>query len=288
MKKILLFTLLTALLFSCKNKTVSDTSADSYKAFAEKVKQLDLKAENFEDVTDFIELTGADYMPGIANDPYNYEKYLSNVVMAAANLGVYVADGLYQFTYNEYTDGYNSMTAAKNIADHLELGTVFDDLMMDRYNDTTVYADSILTVVGRCIADSKLLLNKEDKMQVFTGLLGGNYVEKLYIMFNIIFEYNIDLPEEAKLVILRQVLLTTDAFLKKLPDVIALVESVKKETDPGTVLDMLKEIEALRQQVKYRDEFGNLTPAMIFENPELLAMYKKIKEVRNYIVAVPE
>ena len=288
MKKILLFTLLTALLFSCKNKTVSDTSADSYTAFAEKVKQLDLKAENFEDVTDFIELTGADYMPGIGNDPYNYEKYLGNVVLAAANLGVYVADGLYQFTYNEYTDGYNSMTAAKNIADHLELGAVFDDLMMDRYNDTTVYADSILTVVGRCITESKLLLNKEDKMQVFTGLIGGNYIEKLYIMFNIIFEYNIDLPEDAKLTILRQVLLTTNTFLKKLPDVIALVESVKKETDPGTILDMLKEIEALRQQVKYKDEFGNLTPAMIFENPELIAMYKKIKEVRTFIVAVPK
>jgi len=160
--------------------------------------------------------------------------------------------------------------------------------MMDRYNDTTVYADSVLTVVGRCIAESKLLLNKEDKMQVFTGLIGGNYIEKLYIMFNIVFEYNIDLPEEAKLVILRQVLLTADSFLKKLPDVIGLVESVKKESDPGTIIDKLKEIEALRQQVKYRDEFGNLTPAMIFENQDLLTMYKKIKEVRALIVAVPE
>jgi hypothetical protein len=288
MKKILLFMLVTALLFSCKNKSVNESSTGEYDAFAAKVKQLNLKAENFEDVTAYLELTGADYMPGIANNPYNYEKYLSNVVMAAANMGVYMADGLYQFAYNEYTDGYNSITAARNIADNLGIGAAFDNLVMDRYNDTTVYADSLLASVGRSIAESKVLLNKEDKMQVFTGAIGGNYIEKLYILFNIIFEYNIELPEDAKLTILREVLLTTNTFLKKLPDVISLVESVKKETDPGTILDKLKEIEALRQQLKFRDEYGKLTPAMIFENQGLLDMYKKIKEVRGLIVTVPE
>ena len=124
-------------------------------------------------------------------------------------------------------------------------------------------------------------------MRLFTGLIGGNYIEKQYILSNIIFKYNVELPEESKLIALREVLLSTRKQMEKLPDVIALIESIKKETDPGIILDKLKEIEAIRQQKVIPEDISRITPAQIFENPKLLEMFEKIKEVRSMIVAVP-
>jgi hypothetical protein len=288
MKKLFLLALVATALISCRTKPTTDSLTTSYDAFAEKIGQLNLTAGNFEDITAMMELSGADYMPDIANDPFINEQYLVNEVMAAANLGVYMADGLYRLAFDEFNDGSLSLKAAKNIADKLKLGSAFDDFVFDRYNDTAVYADSMLYKVKQAISESQVILTDADRMQVFAAIVSGNYIEKLHILFSQIFKYNVDLPEESKLLILRQTILVTDALLKKLPDVISLVESVKKESDPGIILARLKEIEALRLQLKFADEPGKLTPDLIFKNQGLIDVYNKIEEVRALIVSVPQ
>jgi hypothetical protein len=216
----------------------------------------------------------------------NNEKYAGNEVLAAANVGVYLVDGLYQYS-SKNLNGYQSIMAGKNLATKIGMGSGFENLVMDRYNNANPEIDTLLAKLDESILASEASLKEQDKLRLFTGLIGGNYIEKQYILFNIIFKYNIDLPEEAKLAILRQVLFTTNEHLKKLPDVIALIESVKKDTDPGTILNELKAIEALRQQLVFPEDISQITPKMIFENQTLLAMFDKIKEVRAMIVAVP-
>jgi hypothetical protein len=288
MKKVLFFALMTALLFSCKSN-VPETSTSDFDAFAEKVKQMNFDVQNTGDVLALIQLTGADFMPQIVNSPDSNEKYLYNDVMAAANIGVYMADGLYQLTYDEFNSGYMSLAAAKNIAAKLQFGQAFDELVLDRYsNDTTMTLDSVLIKINQGISNSQSILNEEDRIREYTAMIAGNYVEKLNILFTIVFEYNVDLPEESKLLVLRQLLLATGEYLKKVPNVIELAENAQKESDPGIIIAKLKEIDALRLQLKFADEPGKLTPALIFENQVLLDIYAKVKEVRTLIVALPK
>jgi hypothetical protein len=272
---------------ACKNRNMPDSSVEDFYRFHEKAKQMNLKADNFEAVTSFIEMSGAEFMPAIVNNPLNPERYMNNIVIAAANMGVYMADGLYQFAYNRNKDGYLSISAAKSIAINLEIEKAFDDLVFNRYNDSIIYADSIIATMGQCIAESKYMLNSQDRMQVFTGIIGGNYIEKLFILFHIIFEFDAGLRDESKLLALQRVFLTADIFLKKLPDVIALIESVRRETDPGSILAQLKEIEILHIQLKFEEDPANLTPAMILENEIMQKIHEKIIDVRTLIVALP-
>lgn len=58
----------------------------------------------------------------------------------------------------------------------------------------------------------------------------GNYIEKLYHLFANILEYPVDLPEESKMLILRDVLKVTQVELDMLPKAIALVEQYKNRT----------------------------------------------------------
>jgi hypothetical protein len=290
MKKIFVFVILTTAFIACKNKSVDNNAsqADEFKAFTEKVAQLNMNVRTAEDLKGMIELTGVDYMPELANNPDNGEKYLSNDVMAAANLGVYLVDGLYQYSSKEYIKGDSSIIAAKNIATKIGMGAGFDALLTERYNEANPNIDTFLMKLNESMMASETVSKEQDKIRLFTALVGANYIEKQYILFNIIFKYNVELPDEYKLVVLRQVLYVTGEHMKKLPEVISLIESVKKDTDPGTILEQLKSIEALRQQLVLPADPAQVTPAQIFENKTLLAIFEKVKEVRGIIVAVPE
>jgi len=290
MKKILIFAILSTALVACKNKSVDQNAgkADELKAFTEKIEKIDMNVRTPTDLMDMLELSMVNFMPELISDPKNNEKYLANEVMAAANMGVYLVDGLYQYSSKEYNSGYYSMEAAKNLATKLGMGAGFDQMVLERYTELNPGVDSFLVKLNENILASETVLKEKDRMRVFAGLIGGNYIEKQYILFNIIFKYNVDLPEESKLIALREVLIAARKQMDKLPDVIALIESIKKETDSGIILDKLKEIEAIRQQKVIPEDISQITPAQIFQNQKLLEMFEKIKEVRGMIVAVPE
>ena len=289
MKKLLVFIIISTALIACKNKGVDQNAgqADELKAFSEKVDKISLDVRTPLDLMNMLELSMVDFMPELINDPKNSEKYLSNEVIAAANMGVYLVDGLYQYSSKEFNGGYYSMEAAKNLATKLGMGDGFDQMVLERYTELNPNVDSFLIKLNENILASENVLKEKDRMRLFTGLIGGNYIEKQYILLNIIFKYNVDIPEESKLIALREVLYSARKLSEKLPDVITLIESIKKETDPGIILDKLKEIEAIRQQKVIPEDVSQITPAQIFQNPKLLEMFEKIKEVRSMIVAVP-
>jgi hypothetical protein len=289
MKRIFIFAILTLALISCKNKSIDQSAkqAEEYKAFTDKVALINMNIKTPEDLMIMLEVSAVDFMPNLVNEPANNERYLSNEISAAANVGIYLVDGLYQYSSKEYTGGYQSIVAAKNLAGNLGMGNNFDQLIDDRYNNPNPEIDTLLVKINQSIAASETELEAKDKMRLYTSMIAANYIEKEYILFNIIFNYNVELPVENKFQLLIRVLYTTGQHLKKLPEVIALIESVKKDTDPGTFLNELKALDALRQQLVFPDDISKLTPEQIFENKTLLAMFDKIKEIRGNIVAVP-
>lgn len=290
MKKILVFAILSTALIACKNKSVDQNAvqADEFKAFTEKVEAIDMNVRTPNDLMDMLELSMVDFIPELINNPDNSDKYLTNEVLAAANMSVYLVDGLYQYSSHEFNNGYYSMMAAKNLATKLGMGAGFDEMILERYTDLNPNVDSFLVRLNENIIVSETVLKEQDKMRLFAGLIGGNYIEKQYILFNIIFKSNVDLPDTSRLITMREILYAARKHMNKLPEVIALIESIKEETDPGTILNELKAIEAIRQQNILPEDISQITPSQVFENPNFLAMFEKIKEVRSMIVAVPE
>ena len=289
MKKILVFVILSTAIIACKNKSADQNTgqADEFKAFTEKVEKIDMNVRTPTDLMDMLELSMVNFMPELINDPNNSDQYLSNDVLAAANMGVYLVDGLYQYSSKQFDNGYYSMMAAKNLATKLGMGAGFDEMVLERYTELNPGVDSFLIKLNENIIASETFLEKQDRMRLFAGLIGGNYIEKQYILFNMIFKGNVDLPETSRLITLREILYATRKHMNKLPDVIALIESIKKETDSGIILNELKAIEALRQQNLLPEDISQITASQIFENQNLSAMFEKIKEVRSMIVAVP-
>ena len=118
------------------------------------------------DLMYMLELSMVDFMPELINDPNNSEKYLSNEVLAAANMGVYLVDGLYQYSSKEYDKGYYSMVAAKNLATKLGMGAGFDQMVLERYTELNPSVDSFLIELNESIlaAETDLKAKGQDEI----------------------------------------------------------------------------------------------------------------------------
>lgn len=288
MKKFILLLCIPLFLFSCKNtnKQPEQTSdAEMVEAVTQELAKATADIRKPGEVADFFALSGTRFMPELINDPMNYEYYKDKKLQAGANIGAYLAGGLYQVAFGKTYEGYLSVAAAKQLAMELGIGEVLDEIIIERYSEDNLPSGSVLNSVRTALIESETLLTEKDQAEVFSAMLVGNYIEKLYLLFSNIFEYPVDLPEESKLLILRDMIVETGDELDLLPEAINIVEGYKTE-GAAYLLQELKDLQSIREENMLTEgEWAKLTPESIFNNKATMAMYEKVKEARAIIIA---
>lgn len=288
---IFLLGLVLVLGVSCKSGSTGSTesaasdSDSKLTAFIEAAKEINGDVASPTTVTDIFELSGAPFMPELVNDPLNFEKYKNNNVSAALNLGVYLVDALYLYAYDKNTEGYNSLMAAKSLAAHIGFAEIFDETLIERYEDGN-YPDSVHYMLENVLIETGKVLQKEERLRIYTSIVMGNYIEEMYILFSAIMEYpDKGIPEESKLLLLRELIIGLRTQLSALPQLISLIEMHITEEDPHDLINMLKELQEIRSSYGYTNaEIMKLTPEMIFKDELIQKMYTTVKEMRTYAV----
>jgi hypothetical protein len=288
MKNLAFLVVLAILFTACKNSGQKSSDAVTESEIETLTKEIEAMTGNLRkpgEVADYLFLSGTTFMPELVNDPMNWEYYKNDPVAAGANIGVYLADGIYQIAFDKKYEGYLSTAAAKQLAIGLGIGDMLEGLILDRYDDGEHPKDSILNSVRTGLAKSEVLLTEKDQAQVFAALLVGNYIEKLHHLMSNIFNYPVELPDEAKMLALRDLIITTGNYMNLVPEAVSIVEKHKKSENPY-LLKELKEIQSIFEaEVLSSDELAKLQPEMIFDNEGFKTAYEKIEEIRNYIIA---
>lgn len=289
MKKLLFALAMVSLAaFSCKspNNQTKEKKIDpieQFKADAAKVVEgpLDLSS-----LTDIVDLSGAGYIPGLVNTPQHVLDYKGNMVWAAANLGVYKADLLYLLIYEQKDDAYTTYASAKSLARELGIAESYEQITIDRLEGETASAQDVIEELEAAYENSGVKLKEEERARIYTAMLAGNYIEKMYLLFNIIFEYpEEDMPEESKLLLLRQMIVGLNKHLQGVDALVEMIEKNATEDDPGYLLAELKNLQAQLAVLKVTDNPAQLQAQEIFENKELLEVFDTVKGLRSIIVA---
>ena len=286
MKKLVFLLVSVVLIASCKNqgeKSSQNVKQSEFDEFVAKANEIRPRANKPSDIQVFFEMTGSDYIPGVVNDPLNYEQYLEVPDLAAANLAVYLVDAFYLLAYDKWSEAYNSIAAARSIAYSMNLDDLFVDVVLDRLEEGYEPDDSLRYKIDQVLVEAENDFNESDRMQFFSALLIGDYLETQYILFKTLMEYPVDLPDQAKLLILREVIFMMKNELQSLDYIIELFE--KYHTDESRPGILGKELKLLRE--KYRAlnlEPAKLTPSDIFDNPLVEEMYEHVQAARDVLV----
>lgn len=290
LKSIFTVILLSTVITSCtqtktNNKTSNSQKPNDIELFKRSVKTIRPNVRNIEDVSALLYLSGTDYIDGLVNDPHIWESYNENDVSFAANMGVYIVDGLYLAAFNEKKNGYMSFMAGKSIAAELGVTDIFEEITIKRLNNGSTPDSKSIERFNDLLYSSEKVFNDKDANQLFTALLSGSYIEKQFLLFNTIFNIPDNMTEEEKLMLTSRLIVVASEELLQLPELLKIIESYKPSSGELYVYEQLLELEELRAALNLGAAFDKTTPNDFFNNPKLTELHLKINEIRAIMVS---
>lgn len=183
--------------------------------------------------------TGADFDASLTHNLASVSKY-SNNNEAAVNLGIYATDIAYLSAYEKSQKALTYITEVRPLADQLALSSSFDPKTVKRFESNLSDTDSLANIVNEAIYNADAHLRTTERPKVAALLLGGSFIEGLYIATALVKNYPEDLPEEAKKLI---VIPLVNVIIKQeapLSDLIELLESVEQDEYLSSIIADLK------------------------------------------------
>ena len=190
------------------------------------------------EITYIIHGTGADINPNIVNSYQKYEKYTISAKKAAFNLGVYATDIGYLSSYGKTQEALNYMDVCLKLTETIGAKDAIDFNVLERFEKNLSNPDSLAVIIDNVISNSDNYLQSNDRNNIAALVIGGTFVEALYISTQIIDTYPKDmLPNDLRLQVLSPLVQMLSKQKGALRDVIDLLESVddKDEWELATI-----------------------------------------------------
>ncbi len=238
----ILLAVIFGLVIACGEKK---KEAESSKEFDEAQAQLKENVEKTindipapSEIPYIIQGTGADFNPNIVNSYQKYESYTISAKKAAFNLGVYATDIGYLSSYGKTQEALNYMDVCLKLTETIGAKDAIDFNVLERFEKNLSNPDSLAVIIDQVITNSDTYLQNNERNNIAALVIGGTFVEALYISTQIIDTYPKDmLPDDLRLQVLSPLVQMLVKQKDALKDVIELLESVddREEWEQATI-----------------------------------------------------
>jgi hypothetical protein len=238
------------------------------------------------DIPYMIQNTGADFNPNIVNPAGKYESYLVDNKKAAFNLGIYATDIGYLSSYGKTQEALNYMDVCLKLAEGVGVQDAVDFDVLERFEKNLSNTDSLAVIIDEVIDNSEEYLHRSDRTNLAAFVLGGTFVEGLYVATQIIDTYPKDLlPDDMRLNILSPIVLELAKQKEPLGDLVRLLESIEQKDDwVNATINSLKELyenyEAFDPYKRIQEDKAN----EVLNDEVLSTLTRQVETIRSNIV----
>lgn len=233
-----------------------------------------------------IQSTGADYNPNIINDHNKYESYTISAKKAAFNLGVYATDIGYLSSYGKTQEALNYLNVCLELTKTVGAQDAVDFEVLERFEKNLSNPDSLADIIDMVIENSDKYLQANERNNIAALMIGGTFIEALYIATQIIDTYPKDLlPDDLRMQVLAPLVSMLVEQTESLKDVIELLESVdgKEDWEVATI----NSLQELYENYKQFDPAGRIADGRGNEvlNDEVLSrLTNQVDSIRTNVV----
>lgn len=275
---------------ACKNTGTTDSKKvvvqTPLEEFNQNLRSIAPSTKSGADVAIFFELSGANFSSGLLADPLAWESYKVSALQAAAVMGIYTTDAIYQYAYDESEGAYLSWMAAKSLAQEIDIGEVFDGIIIKRVEEGLTQDDSLVFKFEEAMILAESTLSDTERLRVYTALVAGSYIEKLHLLMGVIWDGYDDFQEDTRLLLFREMLVFLFDQLAVLNELIALIEEYETIDDPGFLAYELKKMRDVYSGLDLSFEnVSGLSAQQVFSNPKAVELRASVNKIRNHILA---
>ena len=280
--------IMVALLFSsCQQKAGQQKSAQSDEPdeFEQKLQNINPGLKDPSVVMVVLDMAGAEYIDGLVLPMENVDIYTQDLAQAALALGVYTVDIAYLASYGKTDQALIKYERARKLATAIGLVSSFEEEMFERYVAAGANPDTLrreLTMTAKNINEE---MSQGELARHGTLFVTGEFIEKMYVLTQVIERYPDDLPEDVRSQLLRHLIMAIVEQEEALNDLIGLLNQIREE---GEGEEFMAEMETLKQvydEANFPEMIANWTPQTTAGGEYLVRITDHVDRLRTSIVS---
>lgn len=290
--RLLVALLFAGISFSCSQKagkqqsTESDTQLDE---FTQKLSTINPGLKDPAKVTVQLDMAGAEYLPGLVNPLENVDYYAGDPDLAALNLGVYAVDIGYLVNYDKRDEALVTYERARKLAATIGFQSAFENGAFERYKEMAIHPDTLMKNLTMSSENLDKEMSSGENQRYHALYVTGEFFEKMYIATQIVKQYPTDLPEDVRLLLLREIVIVIAQQEKALDELIPILSNLVKAERGQKFLADLNALKDIYKEANFTEYVRSFQPGDEATNRGYLTQITdKVELIRNEIIATPK
>jgi len=281
--------IMVVLLFSsCQQKAGQQKSAQSDEPdeFAQKLANINPGLKDPSVVMVVLDMAGAEYIDGLVVPMENVDVYAKNQAQAALALGVYTVDIAYLASYGKTDEALIKYERARKLATAIGLVSSFEEGMFERYVAAGANPDTLrrnLTMTAKNINEE---MSQGELARHGTLFVTGEFIEKMYVLTQVIDQYPDDFPEEVRSQLVRHLVMGVVEQEEALNDLIGLLDQIREEGEGEEFMAEMKALKQVYDEANFPEMIANWTPQTTAGGEYLARITDHVERLRTRIVSL--
>jgi len=224
------------------------------------------------------------YYPEIVNNIENIERYMNNELLTAANIGVYIADLAYAYSTGSENAAIPSYFAAMELSQNIQLAMTFLVVFLENYSVTEAELDTILLKLEQDLQTSAAYLTGEEEVRLYSALLTGTYIEKVFLLYSIISKYSENsVPENEIIENIQRLIWIASGQKKALEKLNQVIDGYEIPEEYQLYHYELSNLEKQMNETPFLMDTSIVRTVEIPGSPEFVNLYNEIIRIRKFI-----
>jgi tetratricopeptide (TPR) repeat protein len=282
--------IMVAVLFtSCQQKAGQQKTAQSE---TEEIDEFEQKLQNINPglkdpsiVMVVLDMAGAEYIDGLVVPMENVDVYAKDKAHAALALGVYTVDIAYLASYGKTDQALIKYERARKLAAAIGLVSSFEEGMFERYVTAGADPDTLrrnLTLTAKNINEE---LSQGELARHATLFVTGEFIEKMYVLTQVIDQYPDDFPEDVRSQLVRHLVMGVVEQEEALNDLIELLNQIREDGEGEEFMAEMKALKQVYDEANFKEMIANWTPQTTAGGEYLARITDHVDRLRTRIVS---
>jgi hypothetical protein len=225
------------------------------------------------------------FIQDATNSIENLEKYTDNDLLMAANIGVYITDIGYMWSYNETDAAFNLNIAVLSLAEQLDMTKDFLDSFFEKYSKADSDPDTILLLIERDLQDAVKQFPEEKRLELYSAMLTGSFIEKLHLFYEMIKKCpEISNPVDICMENLQKLVWIATGQKKALQELNKQIDNYAIPREYQLYHEELVKLDSAMNETNFLQDSGIVRSVQLIESPEFLNLYQEVSRIRNYVI----
>ena len=188
-------------------------------------------------------------------------------------------------SYNKTDEALIKYERARKLAGAIGIVSSFEEMAFRRYATAGADPDTLRRNLTMTAHNIDLEMSEGERARQAVLFVTGEFIEKMYILTQVIEQYPDDFPLDVRSQLTRHLLVAIVEQEQPLNDLIDLLEQIREEDEGEQFMAEMKDLKAIYTEANFKEMIASWTPQTVPTGEYLAQITEQIDRLRTRITA---